>query len=76
MGTHNFLTLGVKLLLSLTLTLTINLCVAQVPAWVDVATDVLLLVYNENDADDDGNGIADSKDLALYYQQKKEDQFC
>lgn len=31
----------------------------------------MLVVYNENSADTDGNGIPDSKDIALYYQQQR-----
>ncbi|MBT3208505.1 MAG: TIGR03790 family protein [Bacteroidetes bacterium] len=43
----------------------------QVPDFHDVDASKLLLIYNENDGDDNNNGIPDSKELALYYKEKR-----
>ena len=42
-----------------------------VPPFHDVDASKLLLIYNENDGDENNNGIPDSKELALYYKEKR-----
>lgn len=44
---------------------------AQLPAFEQPSVDRMIVVYNNNDSDDNNNGIPDSKELALYYQNKR-----
>jgi uncharacterized protein (TIGR03790 family) len=57
--------------LLLTITLLAFQANAQVPAFDPVGPEALLVVYNLNDADDDGDSISNSEELARYYQQKR-----
>ncbi|MEA3445604.1 MAG: TIGR03790 family protein [Bacteroidota bacterium] len=42
-----------------------------VPAFHNVNANRLLIIYNENAADENNNGMSDSKELALYYMDKR-----
>jgi uncharacterized protein (TIGR03790 family) len=43
----------------------------QLPAARQISPSKILIVYNESDADSNGNGIPDSKETALYYKTKR-----
>ncbi|MCD4681550.1 MAG: TIGR03790 family protein, partial [Bacteroidales bacterium] len=58
-------------LLLLIFILSTSVFAQTVPAFHKVAPEKLLIIYNENDIDNNNNGVADSKELALYYQEKR-----